>query len=104
MKYVATFLVLFAVYVLLAGFVVQELILGALISLILTIIIAKYVNYQIDFKLPYRFLVLVFVYIPVFIWQLLLATKPKNSSMEVPLKSSDRGTCRSLPSSLPFSP
>lgn len=73
MKYVATFLVLFTVYVLLAGFVVQELILGALISLILTIVIAKYVNYQIDIKLPYRILVLVFVYIPVFIWQLLLA-------------------------------
>ena len=73
MKYVATFLVLFAVYVLLAGFVVQELILGALISLILTIIISKYVDYKIDYKLPYRIIVFVFVYLPVFIWQLILS-------------------------------
>ena len=73
MKYVATFLVLFLVYILLSGFIVEELIVGALISLILTIVIAKYVNYRIDWKLPYRLLVLLFVYLPVFIWQLLLA-------------------------------
>ncbi len=73
MKYVATFLVFYAVYLLLAGWVVQELILGALISLILTIIVAHYVNYQIDYKLPWRIVVFVFVYLPVFIWQLLLA-------------------------------
>ncbi len=73
MKYVATFLVLFGVYVLLAGIVVQELILGAVISLALTFIIAKYVNYEIDNKLPYRILVFVFLYLPVFLWQLVLA-------------------------------
>jgi len=73
MKYIATFLVLFTVYVLLAGFVVQELILGALVSLILTIIIAKYVDYKVDYKLPYRLLVFLFAYLPVFIWHLILA-------------------------------
>ncbi|WP_258877772.1 Na+/H+ antiporter subunit E [Candidatus Xianfuyuplasma coldseepsis] len=73
MKYVATFLVLFAIYVLLAGFAVQELILGALISVILTIIIARYVNYQVDLKLPLRIVIFLVIYLPVFIWQLLLA-------------------------------
>lgn len=73
MKYLATFLVLFLVYVLLAGFVVQELILGALISVILTLIIAHYVDYTIDWKLPYRLLLILVWYLPVFVWQLLLA-------------------------------
>jgi len=73
MKYVATFLVLFTVYILLAGFVVQELVLGALISVILTIIIAHYVNYQIDWKLPYRIVLFLVLYLPVFVWQLVLA-------------------------------
>ncbi len=73
MKYVGTFLVLFIVYVLLAGFVVQELILGAIVSLVLTFIIAKYVNYEINIKLPLRLLQFIFVYLPVFIWQLVLA-------------------------------
>jgi multicomponent Na+:H+ antiporter subunit E len=73
MKYVATFLVLFSIYVLLAGFVVQELILGAVISLALTFIIAQYVNYEFDYKLPYRILVFVFLYLPIFLWQLVLA-------------------------------
>ncbi|MDC0559064.1 Na+/H+ antiporter subunit E [Candidatus Izimaplasma bacterium] len=73
MKYVGTFLVLFIIYVLLAGFVVQELILGAVVSLVLTLIIAKYVNYEIDGKLPLRLLQFIFVYLPVFLWQLVLA-------------------------------
>jgi multicomponent Na+:H+ antiporter subunit E len=73
MKYVATFLVLFASYVLLAGFVVEELILGALVSVILTIILARVVNYTIDYTAPWKLLVFVFAYLPVFIWQLLLA-------------------------------
>ena len=73
MKYVATFLVLFTVYVLLAGFIVQELILGAFVSAILTLIIARYVDYRIDWKLPYRLVVFLVWYLPVFVWQLLLA-------------------------------
>lgn len=73
MKYVTTFLVLFVVYVLLAGFVVQELILGAIVSFVLTLIIAKYVDYKIDAMFPVRLVKFLFVYMFVFIWQLLLA-------------------------------
>ncbi|AIO18897.1 Putative monovalent cation/H+ antiporter subunit E [Candidatus Izimaplasma bacterium HR1] len=73
MKYLATFLVLFLVYVLLSGFVVQELILGAIVSLVLTLIIAKYVDYKIDALFPIRLVKFIFVYLFVFIWQLILA-------------------------------
>lgn len=73
MKYVATFLVLFASYVLLAGIDVQELMLGALISVILTIILAKLVNYTIDYRFPVKLLVFIFAYLPIFIWQLILS-------------------------------
>lgn len=73
MKYVTTFLVLFIVYVLLSGFVLQEVILGAVVSLVLTILISRYVSYQIDASFPIKLVKFVFVYIPVFVWQLLLA-------------------------------
>ena len=73
MKYVATFLVLFASYVLLAGYAVQELMLGALVSAALTVILSNYVNYTIDYKFPVRLLVFIFAYVPLFVWQLLLA-------------------------------
>lgn len=73
MKYVATFIVLYLVYLLLAGFMLQELIVGALVSLVLTFILAKYVDYTIDFKLPIRIIVFVFMYLPVFVWQLVLS-------------------------------
>ncbi len=73
MKYVATFLVLFTSYVLLAGFHVQELMLGALVSVILTIILAKLVNYTIDYRFPVKLLVFIFAYLPIFTWQLILS-------------------------------
>lgn len=72
-KYVATFLVLYLVYLLLAGFSVQELIVGFVVSVMLSYILTKYVNYTVDFKLPIRLAIFVFMYLPVFIWQLLLA-------------------------------
>lgn len=73
MKYVATFLVLFASYVVLAGFHVQELMLGAFVSVVLTILLANMVEYTIDYKFPIRLLVFIFAYVPVFIYQLVLS-------------------------------
>ncbi|XMB86397.1 Na+/H+ antiporter subunit E [Mycoplasmatota bacterium WC44] len=73
MKYLATFIVLFASYVLLAGFDVSELIVGASVSAILTFVLAKHVNYTVDYKLPIRLVVFIVVYLPVFIFQLILA-------------------------------
>lgn len=72
-KYIATFLVLYAVYILLAGYGVNELIVGLIVSIALAAILSKYVNYTVDVKLPIRLLIFVFVYVPVFVWQLILA-------------------------------
>ena len=73
MKYLATFVVLFLVYLSLAGITVDEVILGSIVSAILTVILVKYVNFKIDYLLPIRLVKFVFIYIPVFIWKLLLA-------------------------------
>ena len=73
MKYVATWLVLFVVYILLAGFVLQEVILGAVVSLVLTLLITRYVEYTVDLMFPVKLMKFIFVYLFVFIWQLLLA-------------------------------
>lgn len=73
MKYVATFLVLFASYTLLAGFNAYEMMLGALVSLVLTFLLTSYVTYTIDYRFPVRLVLFIFAYIPLFIWQLVLA-------------------------------
>ena len=73
MKYIATFIVLFSVYLLLAGFAVEELILGAMISALLTVILAKFVDYQIDILLPVKLAKYLVIYLPVFIWKLVIA-------------------------------
>lgn len=73
MKYVTTFITSLLVYLLLAGFTVDEVILGSILSAVLTVILVKYVNFKIDKFFPVKLLKFVFIYIPVFIWKLILS-------------------------------
>ncbi len=83
MKYLATFIVLFVTYLFLANFgltaeamfsqLLEEAILGAVVSAALSFLLVKYVDFTIDWLLPVKFLKFLFIYIPVFIWKLLLA-------------------------------
>lgn len=73
MKYVTTFVTLLLIYLLLAGFLIEEVILGVIISAVLTFILSKYLDYAIDITFPVKLLKFVFIYIPVFIWKLILA-------------------------------
>ncbi len=90
MKYIATFIVLFASYVALAGFEMMELIIGAVVALILTFVVANSVDYKIDYKLPFRLIVFVLLYLPVFVWELVKANVDiarRVLSPKIPLKS-----------------
>ncbi|MBU1144776.1 MAG: Na+/H+ antiporter subunit E [Firmicutes bacterium] len=73
MKYVATFIVLFVIYLFLAGFTISEVILGSIVSATLTLILVKFVNYKIDIYFPIKLLKFIFIYLPVFVWKLILA-------------------------------
>lgn len=73
MKYVTTFVTFLLIYLLLAGFLIEEVILGVIISAVLTFILSKYLDYSIDITFPIKLLKFVFIYIPVFIWKLILA-------------------------------
>ncbi len=73
MKYLATFMVLFASYIALAGFELMELAVGAVVAVVLTFILANSVNYKIDIKFPIRLIVFIIVYIPVFVFELIKA-------------------------------
>jgi multicomponent Na+:H+ antiporter subunit E len=73
MKYVTTFIALLLVYLFLAGFTVNEVILGSIVSAVLTLILVKRLNFRLDWKFPIRLLKFLFLYIPVFIWKLILA-------------------------------
>jgi len=73
MKYLGTFVVLFVIYLFLAGFTVDEVIVGSIVSAAMTLILVKYVNFKIDLLLPIKLVKFVFIYLPVFIWKLILA-------------------------------
>lgn len=72
-KGVSTFLVLWVVWILIAGFNVTEIVLGGAVSLILAVILSKYVNYSFGFSIILGFIKFVFIYIPVFIYKLIIA-------------------------------
>ncbi|MDT8337096.1 MAG: Na+/H+ antiporter subunit E, partial [Candidatus Izemoplasmatales bacterium] len=90
MKYVTTFIALLLVYLFLAGFTVNEVILGSVVSVILTLILVKKLNFKLDWKFPIRLLKFLFIYIPVFIWKLILANLDvarRVLSLKIPLHS-----------------
>ena len=72
-KVISTFLVLWLIWVLIAGFEWMEVVLGGVVALILSLIISKYVNYSFGFKIVWQLIKFIFIYIPVFIYKLLLA-------------------------------
>ncbi len=72
-KGISTFLVLWIAWLVIAGFSVTELILGGVVSLILAFIITKYVNYSFGFSAIWHAVKFIFIYIPVFIYKLVLA-------------------------------
>lgn len=89
MKYVTTFFTLLLIYLLLAGFTVDEVILGSIISIFLTVLSAKYLSLQIDITFPVKLVKFIFIYIPVFIWKLILANLDvarRVLSPKIPLK------------------
>ena len=72
-KGISTFLALWVIWILVAGFDVTEIILGGAVALILAFIITKYVNYSFGFSIIPRIIKFIFIYIPVFIYKLILA-------------------------------
>ena len=72
-KTISTFLVLLAIWVLLTGFNLMEFVLGAAVSLVLAIIISRFVNYSFGFGIILGLIKFIVIYIPVFIFKLVLA-------------------------------
>ena len=72
-KWISTFIVLWLVWVLIAGFELMEVLLGGIAALILSFIISKHVNYSFGFSIIIQLLKFVFVYIPVFLYKLIIA-------------------------------
>lgn len=72
-KWISTFIVLWLVWVLIAGFELIEIILGAIAALILSFIVSKHVNYSFGFSIIFKLLKFIFIYIPVFLYKLIIA-------------------------------
>lgn len=72
-KWISTFLVLWLTWVLLAGFTLPEVLLGGAAALILSLLIARFVSYSFTLSGLKGFFKFLFVYIPVFLYKLVLA-------------------------------
>lgn len=71
-KVINLFLLSFATWLLVSGFTVEEVIAGALASLVISVILAK--GFGLDLKIkPAGIFILLFVYLPVFVFELIKA-------------------------------
>lgn len=72
-KWISTFLVLWLVWVLIAGFALYEVLLGGAAALVLSLLIVRFVSYSFGIKGIAGAIKFIFVYIPVFLYKLVLA-------------------------------
>jgi multicomponent Na+:H+ antiporter subunit E len=72
-KILSTFLVLWLIWLLIAGFDVGEVILGGVAALIMAVIIARYVSYSFGFGIVWRLIRFTIIYMPLFLYKLVLA-------------------------------
>lgn len=72
-KTVSTFIVFYVLWLVLAGVNLQELIAGALVAMLLALVAGKFVNYEFGPSSVVSVVKFTVMYIPLFIWKLVLA-------------------------------
>lgn len=72
-KFFSTFLVLWFIWIVLAGFQPVEMIAGGIIAVLLSLVINKFLAYHFTIDLPIRLVKFVFIYIPLFTYKLVIA-------------------------------
>jgi len=72
-KYISTFILCFSIWVALAGFGTYELILGGVVSIIIALIAKNIFTYELKLNFPIKLLAFIFVYIPIFLIELIKA-------------------------------
>lgn len=67
-------IVSFFTWLILTGsFSASEIIVGIAVSAIVALVFTRYYSIKFDWSLPIRFLIFVFVYLPIFIWEMVKA-------------------------------
>ena len=73
LKFLATFIISFIIYLVIAGtFNIQEIIVGLILSLIIGLLFVKIIPFEIKYLNPVRLFWFI-VYIPFFIWEMIKA-------------------------------
>ncbi|ODN30656.1 Na+/H+ antiporter subunit E [Fervidobacterium thailandense] len=62
----------------------QELAIGLLVSFVVSVVFKRYYKITLDAKFPVRFLRFVFVYVPVFMWEMIKANLDVGSRVIMP--------------------
>lgn len=72
-KVLSTFLVLYLLWITLAGISLEELLAGAVVSLIIAYLIRNTSAYDFGFKIVVQIIKFIFMFLPLFVWKLILA-------------------------------
>lgn len=72
-KFISLFLILFAIWIFVAGYNIQELILGGIVAAILSYILSGYLNISLNIAIIPKLLIFIIVYIPTLVIELIKA-------------------------------
>lgn len=70
-KFLSTFVICFLVWIILAGVSPPELLLGGAVSIVLSLLIARFTDINISWKTPLQIVLFIVLYVPVFLYELI---------------------------------
>ncbi len=72
-KFLSSFITFWIIWSALAGFDPREMLVGAVVSLVLAVIVSRYLAFSYDLSIFRRVFLFIFKYIPVFLYRMVLA-------------------------------
>lgn len=72
-KFLSAFVVFWLIWSVLSGFQMQDVLIGGIVSLVLSVVVSRYLSFSFDFRIIYKVFLFIVVYIPVFLYRMVLA-------------------------------
>ena len=72
-KFISAFIIFWLIWSGLSGFQIQDILIGFIVSLVLAFVVSRYLSFSFDFRILYKASIFIGIYIPVFLYRMVLA-------------------------------
>lgn len=72
-KFISAFIIFWLIWSGLSGFQIQDILIGFIVSLVLAFVVSRYLSFSFDLRILFKASIFVCIYIPVFLYRMVLA-------------------------------